>query len=86
MQYAAVSGTNSSRSSVLDDACDAEASKVATLDVEDSHDDLEAAEPKTAHESLFADVRGLAMLKYSQFYELFLLVGMLTGIGLMTIK
>lgn len=36
--------------------------------------------------SLFADVRGLSILKYSQCYELFILFGLLTGTGLMTIK
>ena len=42
-------------------------------------------QPST-HHSLYADVRGFAMLKYSECYELFLLIGLMTGIGLMTIK
>ena len=86
-QYAAVSGANSSRSSVVEEDCDTEVPKKAKSDAEDfCHRDIEAGESKTAHESLYADVRGLAMVKYSEFYELFLLIGMLTGIGLMTIK
>lgn len=39
-----------------------------------------------AHGSLYADVRGIAMLKTTEFYELFFLMGLLTGVGLMTIK
>ena len=86
-QYAALSGAKSSRSSLLDDASDSEAPELAKSDAEDFyHRDPEASESKAAHESLFADVRGFAMIKHSEFYELFLLVGMLTGVGLMTIK
>ena len=32
------------------------------------------------------DIRGFAMLKHVKFYQLFLLLGLFTGIGLMTIK
>ena len=32
------------------------------------------------------DIRGLAMVKHVKFYQLWLLLGLLTGIGLMTIK
>ena len=58
------------------------------LESGDPHDDSQN-DPETqpsAHHSLYADVRGFAMLKYSECYELFLLIGLLTGIGLMTIK
>lgn len=38
------------------------------------------------HNSHHLDIRGLAMLPTIQFWQLFLLLGILTGIGLMTIK
>lgn len=38
------------------------------------------------HNSHHLDVRGLAMLPTIEFWQLFLLLGILTGIGLMTIK
>ena len=38
------------------------------------------------HNSLYADVRGLALLLKIEFWQLFVLMGILTGIGLMTIK
>lgn len=41
---------------------------------------------KEAHQSLYADVRNVKMLRYSEFYELWIVIGLLTGIGLMTIK
>lgn len=40
----------------------------------------------TAHDSHGIDIRGLAMLQHLEFYHIFLLLGLLTGIGLMTIK
>ena len=46
----------------------------------------EAMKEKEAHQSLYADVRNVQMLKYSEFYELWIVIGLLTGIGLMTIK
>ncbi|KAI4155954.1 MAG: hypothetical protein LQ340_000621 [Diploschistes diacapsis] len=51
----------------------------------DSAQETPEYQPPT-HHSLYADVRGFAMLKYSECYELFVLIGLLTGIGLMTIK
>ena len=33
-----------------------------------------------------ADIRGLALLSKMKFYQLWLMMGLLTGIGLMTIK
>ena len=55
---------------------------------EETQDESEdhVKEQHSAHHSLYADVRGFDMLKYSECYELFMLVGLLTGIGLMTIK
>lgn len=38
------------------------------------------------HNSLYADVRGFALLQKVEFWQLFMLLGLLTGIGLMTIK
>jgi hypothetical protein len=58
-------------------------------DARSSLDELipeEAVHANSSHHSLYADVRGLQMFKYVEFYELFMLVGLLTGIGLMTIK
>lgn len=38
------------------------------------------------HNSNHVDIRGLAMIPRTEFWQLFLLLGILTGIGLMTIK
>lgn len=38
------------------------------------------------HDSHHVDIRGLALLSKMEFYQLWLLLGLLTGIGLMTIK
>lgn len=38
------------------------------------------------HNSHYSDIRGLAMLPTIEFWQLFLLLGILTGVGLMTIK
>ena len=38
------------------------------------------------HDSQHVDIRGLALLSTTKFYQLWLLLGLLTGIGLMTIK
>ena len=40
----------------------------------------------TAHDPHHLDIRGLALLPKIEFWELFILLGLLTGIGLMTIK
>lgn len=37
-------------------------------------------------DSRYVDIRGLALLSKMKFYQLWLLLGLLTGIGLMTIK
>jgi len=39
-----------------------------------------------AHRSLYSDVRGVGLLRCVEFYQFFLLMGLLTGTGLMTIK
>ncbi|PGH18344.1 hypothetical protein AJ80_04522 [Polytolypa hystricis UAMH7299] len=46
----------------------------------------EGVVPRAAHNSLYADVRGLAMLPLIDFWQLFALLGLLTGVGLMTIN
>ena len=40
----------------------------------------------TDHDSRNVDIRGLALLSHMKFYLLWSLLGLLTGIGLMTIK
>lgn len=49
------------------------------------NEDLEGHHSHADH-SYRTDIRGLNLLKHSQFYFLFSLMGLLTGIGLMTIK
>ena len=44
------------------------------------------AGPETNRDSHHADIRGLALLSRMKFYQLWLMMGLLTGIGLMTIK
>ena len=44
------------------------------------------AKGATEHDSHNVDIRGLALLSHMRFYLLWLLLGLLTGIGLMTIK
>ena len=52
-----------------------------------SHDIVdEPLAPEDAHRSVYADVRGAHMLKYTEFYQYFALLGLLTGIGLMSIN
>ncbi|KAL8778479.1 MAG: hypothetical protein Q9213_007402 [Squamulea squamosa] len=43
-------------------------------------------EPTVHHDSQHPDIRGLALLKQMEFYQLWLLLGILTGVGLMTIN
>ena len=38
------------------------------------------------HDSPHVDIRGFALLKHTEFYQLWLMLGILTGVGLMTIK
>jgi hypothetical protein len=43
-------------------------------------------EPDRNNESPHLDIRGLALLPHAEFWQLFCMLGLLTGIGLMTIK
>lgn len=45
-----------------------------------------STEPAAHHNSHHPDIRGFALLKQTEFYQLWLLLGILTGVGLMTIK
>lgn len=47
-------------------------------------DDSEAVSKKSAHSS--TDVTGLALLRRPEFWQLWVLMGLLSGVGLMTIK
>lgn len=51
-----------------------------------SADSLDENDEKMHHNSLYADVRGFALLAKVEFWQQFLILGILTGIGLMTIK
>lgn len=46
------------------------------------------SDPKSngVNDSLFADVRGFSMVSTMEFWQRFLLLGLMTGVGLMTIK
>ena len=48
--------------------------------------DEDGTKGATDHDSHSLDIRGLALLSYMKFYLLWSLLGLLTGIGLMTIK
>ena len=53
--------------------------------------DVEAVQDGTkrdvsTHDSYEVDIRGWTLLTKLEFYQMWLLLGMLTGIGLMTIK
>ncbi|KAL8762198.1 MAG: hypothetical protein Q9184_001756 [Pyrenodesmia sp. 2 TL-2023] len=45
-----------------------------------------ATKTTSHHDSHHLDIRGFALLGHTEFYQLWLLLGILTGIGLMTIK
>ena len=47
---------------------------------------LAAAKSRMKDDSHDLDIRGLALLSQMKFYQLWLMLGLLTGIGLMTIK
>ncbi len=42
--------------------------------------------PDTDHDLRHVDIRGFALLPHAEFWQLFLMLGLMTGIGLMTIK
>lgn len=48
--------------------------------------EVNGAKAITHHDSHHLDIRGLALLKRTEFYQLWFLLGIMTGIGLMTIK
>ena len=52
----------------------------------DDIDDKAAQKRREKQNSIYDDIRGVKMFRYSEFYELFLLLGSMTGIGLMTIN
>ena len=49
-------------------------------------EDAAMAKSASDHDSRNVDIRGLALLSHMEFYVLWLLLGLLTGVGLMTIK
>ena len=56
---------------------------------EQTAEDLESskhAEPDRNHEHPHLDIRGFALLPHAEFWQLFIMMGLLTGVGLMTIK
>ncbi|MCJ1440813.1 MAG: hypothetical protein MMC23_001299 [Stictis urceolatum] len=89
-----VSGPSSSEVSLLNETTRAEMPELSKLDTEDSshaavdtsgdEDDSHSADD--AHGSVYADLRGWALLRVIEFYQLFIIIGVLTGIGLMTIN
>lgn len=48
--------------------------------------DMESLKPSGLHHSLHADITGLKLLPTVDFWILFMMLGLLTGIGLMTIN
>ena len=95
-QYTTVEGTYSSSTSTVRDPSvkpsgrdtDKEPSSEfqALSEHSDNEAQIESEDLTPTHHSLYADVRGFSMLRYSECYELFVLIGLLTGSGLMTIK
>lgn len=71
-----VSGTDT------DETC----SLISKSSAEDLGDSSHGAESVTAPDSHHLDIRGLALLPKVEFWQLFAMLGLLTGIGLMTIK
>ena len=58
----------------------------STVSLHDEVEDGGAKVGKAAHDPHRLDIRGLAMLPRPEFWQLFTLLGLLTGVGLMTIK
>jgi hypothetical protein len=69
---------------------DEEASLLSkTSTQEQAAEDLESSkhlESDRNHEHPHLDVRGFALLPHAEFWQLFIMMGLLTGVGLMTIK
>ena len=58
----------------------------STVSLHDAVEHGGAEVDKAAHNTHRLDIRGLALLTRPEFWQLFTLLGLLTGIGLMTIK
>ncbi|MCJ1251376.1 hypothetical protein MMC30_008609 [Trapelia coarctata] len=58
----------------------------STVSLHDEVEDCGAKVGKAAHDQHRLDIRGLALLPRPEFWQLFALLGLLTGIGLMTIN
>ncbi|KAL8728816.1 MAG: hypothetical protein Q9181_005210 [Wetmoreana brouardii] len=61
-------------------------SKSSSSNVGDEQYHEEETKATADHDSHHVDIRGFALLKQVEFYQLWLLLGILTGVGLMTIK
>lgn len=61
-------------------------SKAASRDSVDPFDGVDVASHEGPDSHRHSDVRGLALLPRVEFWQLFLIMGLLSGIGLMTIK
>ncbi|KAL8864228.1 MAG: hypothetical protein Q9174_007428, partial [Haloplaca sp. 1 TL-2023] len=78
--------------SAVDNSSDAQPDETSSLmskssssnpgDLAQKHQDHESA---THHDSHHVDIRGFILLRQVEFYQLWLLLGLLTGVGLMTI-
>ena len=72
----------------LPEAGDESSSLLSKSSIENA-EDLESSkhvEPDRNHEPPHLDIRGFALLPLPEFWQLFCMLGLLTGIGLMTIK
>ncbi|KIX04088.1 uncharacterized protein Z518_07641 [Rhinocladiella mackenziei CBS 650.93] len=73
---------------VIPDAGDENSSLLSKSSIEDA-EDFEGSkhiESDRNHESPHLDIRGFALLPHPEFWQLFCMLGLLTGIGLMTIN
>ena len=96
-QHEATTGASSSASTVRDRSTERPPASLddeiqkgelrPSLDEPTTEEEISSRDENSSHHhSLFADIRGFSMLKHSQCWEIFILVGLLTGTGLMTIK
>lgn len=61
-------------------------SKSSISDLGDVCCQEDGAKVSRGHDSHRLDIRGMALLRKVEFWQLFAMLGLLTGIGLMTIK
>ena len=61
-------------------------SSSSTLGSRDTPCEEDVSKPDAGHDSHHLDIRGLALLSKLEFWDLFLMLGLMCGIGLMTIK